>query len=152
MSAYRHLFGLMVLITISTAATTKSWQHSDKMKEMESSRASIPLKKNKISDKLAHFDTVQPTQSMSSKVGGFENHSSETRRKAAAPAAIQVNNKLDKIHSAKSFVDVEENLPKYDLGPGINLTLDVPREIVNVNLDEDYLKDIFQGKLMGKRC
>lgn len=140
------IFGLIMVTTLligqMTAATTKSWQHSDKMKALESSRASIPMQKNKINDKLAVFDNVQPTQSMmlSQRIGGFENHSDGKRK-----ATPTVNNKLDKIQAGKSFVELEENLPRYDIGPGVNLTLDVPRSIVNVNLDEDYLKDVFQG-------
>lgn len=142
------IFGFIMVTTLligqMSAATTKSWQHSDKMKALESSRASIPVQKNKINDKLAVFDNVQPTQSMmsSQRIGGFENHSDGKRK---ATPTVQVNNKLDKIQAGKSFVELEENLPRYDIGPGVNLTLDVPRSIVNVNLDEDYLKDVFQG-------
>lgn len=136
----------LILITVSIGqiigATTKSWQHSEKMKAMESARASVSLKKNKVSDKLG-FESVQPT-SKTQKVGGFEDHSENRRKSGTSP---QVDNKLDKSQFGKSFVDVEENLPRYDIGPGVNLTLDVPREIVNVNLDEDYMKDVFQGNL-----
>ena len=125
-----------ILIGELSAATTKSWQHSQKMKDLESSRA-VPLRMEKINDKLAFSENVHPTQSVQ-KVGGFENRA-EPKKK--------VDNKLDKIH-AKSFFDVEENLPRYDIGPGVNLTLDVGREIVNVNLDEDYLKDVFTGMII----
>lgn len=151
---FRRLVGLLLLLCLIghiSTATTKSWQHSDKMKEMESSRGSIPMQKNnKVNDKLSFGENVQPTPSMSStaKVGGFENHSDKRRTGsgvAIKKTSSKVNNKLDKIQG-KSFIDVEENLPKYDLGPGVNLTLDVAREIVNVNLDEDYLKDVFQGE------
>lgn len=147
MSIYRDIFALAVVascIVQLSAATTKSWQHSDKIKQLESSRASVPVRKIKISDKLGHIDTVQSTQSMSA-MGGFENHS-ETRRKSSPVVAPTVNNKLDKIQNGKAFVGLEENLPRYDIGPGVNLTLDVAREIVNVNLDEDYMKDVFRGK------
>lgn len=109
------------------------------------SRASVPAKKMKINDKLSFGDNVQPTPSMIQKVAGFENNAEQRRTSSGGKKPLAVNNKLDKI-KAKSFVDVEENLPKYDLGPGVNLTLDMPREIVNVNLDEDYLKDVFQGE------
>lgn len=150
---FRRIIGLLLLLSLIgqiSTATTKSWQHSDKMREMESSRASIPVQKNnKVNDKLSFVDNVQPTPSMASsaKVGGFENHADKRRTGSGAikKTAPVVNNKLDKIRG-KSFIDVEENLPKYDLGPGVNLTLDVGREIVNVNLDEDYLKDVFQGE------
>lgn len=139
------LIVVIILVGYISAATTKSWQHSDKMKALESSRASVQLKKNKISDKLAYFDNVQPTQSMSA-MGGFENHSDVRRKSGTGSSGVQVNNKLDRINTGKAFIDMEEKLPRYDIGPGVNLTLDVPREIVNVNLDEDYLKDVFQGK------
>lgn len=139
------LVAVIILVGHISAATTKSWQHSDKMKDMELSRAAVPLKRNKISDKLAYFDTVQPTQSMSA-MGGFADHSDVRRKSGSESSGIKVNNKLDKIQSGKAFIEMEENLPRYNIGPGVNVTLDMPREIVNVNLDEDHLKDVFQGK------
>lgn len=35
---------------------------------------------------------------------------------------------------------------KYNVGPGVNLSLDSDKELVNVYLDEDCLKDVFTGK------
>lgn len=146
MSNYRDIFALALVascVVQLSAATTKSWQHPDAIKQLETSRASVPAKKIKISDKLGHINAVQPT--LMSAMGGFENHSA-TRKKSSPVVVATVNNKLDKIQSGKAFVGLEENLPRYDIGPGVNLTLDVAREIVNVNLDEDYMKDVFRGK------
>jgi len=33
----------------------------------------------------------------------------------------------------------------YNVGPGVNVSLDLLRDIVNVHLDEDCLKDVFNG-------
>lgn len=35
---------------------------------------------------------------------------------------------------------------KYNIGPGVDVFLDEPKEIVKVNLDSKVLKDIFTGK------
>lgn len=35
---------------------------------------------------------------------------------------------------------------KYNVGPGVNVSLDIPNEVVKVNLDENSLKDVFTGK------
>lgn len=35
---------------------------------------------------------------------------------------------------------------KYNVGPGVNLSLDSDKELVNVYLDEDCLKDVFTGE------
>lgn len=134
------VFMVIVLIAEINAATTKSWQHSDKMKQIARST------KNKVNNKLSLFDNVQPTPSMGQKVGGFEDNSSTNNQRTGAKKPVAVNNKLDKIQSKAFLSNDDEFLPKYDIGPGVNLTLDVGREIVNVNLDEDYLKDVFQGR------
>lgn len=36
---------------------------------------------------------------------------------------------------------------KYNIGPGVDVFLDEPKEIVKVNLDTKVLKDIFTGKI-----
>lgn len=40
---------------------------------------------------------------------------------------------------------------KYNVGPGVNVSLDVTNEIVKVHLDEKCLKDVFTGKLLLKK-
>lgn len=36
---------------------------------------------------------------------------------------------------------------KYNIGPGVDVFLDEPKEIVKVNLDPEVLKDIFTGNI-----
>lgn len=40
----------------------------------------------------------------------------------------------------------EDDEIKYNVGPGVNISVDAKHELVNVFLDEDCLKDVFTGK------
>ncbi|XP_059611046.1 uncharacterized protein LOC132257978 [Phlebotomus argentipes] len=93
----------------------------------------------KVDDKISKVE---------SNVAGFQNHRYKSTYigNITKSEVIKVNSKLAKSKSKKrnhTYEPVEGELPRYSLGPGVKLSIDMPREIVNVNLDEDYLRDIF---------
>lgn len=69
-----------------------------------------------------------------------------------------VENKIDenpkpkrirtKKKSKKKVLDSALEEKKYNVGPGVNLSLDPEKELVNVYLDEDCLKDVFTGDIL----
>ncbi|GAB0087433.1 hypothetical protein DMENIID0001_017340 [Sergentomyia squamirostris] len=103
-------------------------------------------KSTKIDDKISqvqgHVAGFQSNKYKSTYVGNI-----------TKPDVIKVNSKLAKSKSKKhhhhhyKYEPVEGDLPRYSLGPGVKISIDYPREIVNVNLDEDYLRDILTGGL-----
>lgn len=60
------------------------------------------------------------------------------------PKPNKVKRKKSKKAAAKPVVTPSPEL-KYNVGPGVNLSLDSEKELVNVYLDEDCLKDVFTG-------
>lgn len=46
----------------------------------------------------------------------------------------------------KNIKRKRKKVVKYNIGPGVNVSLDIPNEIVKVHLDEESLKDVFTGK------
>lgn len=59
----------------------------------------------------------------------------------ARPKKLKRKLKQKKKHLNSIF----ENELKYNVGPGVNVSLDTDKELVNVFLDEDCLKDVFTG-------
>lgn len=57
-------------------------------------------------------------------------------------------NKVKRKSNSNSIVGGVDEL-KYNVGPGVNISMDTSKELVNVYLDEDCLKDVFSGKLNG---
>lgn len=58
-------------------------------------------------------------------------------------------NKLKRKNNVNSIAGGVDEL-KYNVGPGVNISMDTSRELVNVYLDEDCLKDVFSGKIYIK--
>lgn len=42
-----------------------------------------------------------------------------------------------------------EGVLKYEIGPDVNVTLDMSREVVSVNIDQEYVKDILAGNWLS---
>uniref|UniRef100_A0A1B0GNV8 Uncharacterized protein n=1 Tax=Phlebotomus papatasi TaxID=29031 RepID=A0A1B0GNV8_PHLPP len=125
--------------TLSTSGSTTS-RKTNSLKFINNS--------TKINDKISKVETT---------VAGFQSHKYKSTYvgNITKPETIKVNPKLGKSKAKKhhqthrKYEFFGDDLPRYSLGPGVKISIDMPREIVNVNLDEDYLRDIFAGR--GKR-
>lgn len=53
-------------------------------------------------------------------------------------------NKVKRKNNSNSIAGGMDEL-KYNVGPGVNISMDTSKELVNVYLDEDCLKDVFTG-------
>lgn len=70
---------------------------------------------------------------------------------------VDVGNKIDEVDSneelqlrnrrRKPLSDFENEI-KYNVGPGVNISVDKTKELVSVFLDEDCLKDVFTGEFI----
>lgn len=62
-------------------------------------------------------------------------------------AVAEVDNKIDEeamAPAAKPSSDFDNEI-RYNVGPGVNISVDKTQELVSVFLDEDCLKDVFTG-------
>lgn len=66
------------------------------------------------------------------------------------PKPNKVKRKKSKKTAAKPVV-MPPPETKYNVGPGVNLSLDSEKELVNVYLDEDCLKDVFTGNPLSNK-
>lgn len=57
-------------------------------------------------------------------------------------------NKVKRKNNANSITGGVDEL-KYNVGPGVNISMDSNKELVNVYLDEDCLKDVFTGEVLS---
>ena len=85
----------------------------------------------------------------SSYVGDKSNRTS-IQTGAEASNKIDQNDKRKTVHRLKKTTKrksaaTDEDELKYNVGPGVNISIDVARELVSVFLDEDCLKDVFTG-------
>lgn len=77
------------------------------------------------------------------------------------PKMKDIENKLDDVEVKEEHAKIKRKTKKktkkpkfgdeirYNVGPGVNVSLDHDKELVNVYLDEDCLKDVFTGR--GKK-
>lgn len=70
-------------------------------------------------------------------------------------ALVDVDNKIDQAAengnlneklTERQPISEFENEIRYNVGPGVNISVDKDQELVSVFLDEDCLKDVFTGK------
>lgn len=69
-------------------------------------------------------------------------HEVENKIEEIKPKKKRSKLKLKKKQTLEQEIDYEM---KYNVGPGVNVSLDTTKELVNVYLDEDCLKDVFTG-------
>uniref|UniRef100_A0A1B0CJP1 Uncharacterized protein n=1 Tax=Lutzomyia longipalpis TaxID=7200 RepID=A0A1B0CJP1_LUTLO len=122
---------------------------------------SVPIKSERTQNALKFDKNITKLDDKISKVEGTVAGFKRNKYKSTyvgnitKPETIKVNSKLGKSGKSKSkkhqhrYLTFDGEMPRYSLGPGVKISIDMPREIVNVNLDEDYLRDIFAGR--GKR-
>lgn len=67
---------------------------------------------------------------------------------APQKASKKRKTKTKKKHVKVAAGDFPGDDVKYNVGPGVNVSLDPEKELVNVYLDEDCLKDVFTGNLI----
>lgn len=74
---------------------------------------------------------------------------SEPGRHSSVAAGAPTKAKKRKTKTKKKHLKAVGEFPgddvKYNVGPGVNVSLDPEKELVNVYLDEDCLKDVFTG-------
>lgn len=81
-----------------------------------------------------------------------------------------MNRKILNHRTSARVIDAESNVPnntetkverkndefgneiKYNVGPGVNISVEKEKELVSVYLDEDCLKDVFTGKFYIEIC
>lgn len=118
-----------------------------------------PMRKTEFSER------IQPLKNFV--MGLYQNYRStyldNSTMYEASPKLKEVENKLDDVEvkmdepaKRKRKTKKKTKKPKYgeevryNVGPGVNVSLDHDKELVNVYLDEDCLKDVFTGTLQKK--
>lgn len=78
---------------------------------------------------LANRTQTQPNLVQTERKPAIKRKKSKKKKKTTKPVDTASNNDI-----------------KYNIGPGVNVSLDKSSEMVNVYLDEDCLKDVFSGE------
>lgn len=115
---------------------------------------------NPVAKKAPFSERIQPLKNFV--MGLYENYrSSYLDNKTmyeTVPSIKEIENKLDDVEVKEEPAKVKRRTKKksqkkskfgdevrYNVGPGVNVSLDHDKELVNVYLDEDCLKDVFTG-------
>lgn len=70
----------------------------------------------------------------------------DTNTATTAPIVGSTSQNVPLFKAKRKSVDEFGDEVKYNVGPGVNISVDKDKELVSVYLDEDCLKDVFTGK------
>lgn len=133
---------------------TESFQVGDETAVL-GAKAEEPLlsSKTKLTQPLNNFVAGLYHNYRSSYIGNKTTLNTPNRNHVAA--VEEVDNKIDAIdvqeeaslrkRKRKPLDDYDSEI-KYNVGPGVNISVEMDKELVSVYLDEDCLKDVFTGK------